>query len=184
MPVSPGLRRLLHIRELEEEQGRMALESAVGELQRLENAMKNVTERARKGRELIVSSAISNELSDRLAGIEETRSAQRAIAVVSARTKMATQRVGETRHAFMSKRVERLQAETLIGQTEERDEIEAGRRSQQALDEWHGTRVHAGDPQKKAGPSVRHDANLIKAEANRDKGNAVGKKLESKNNKS
>jgi hypothetical protein len=35
------------------------------------------------------------------------------------------------------KRVERRQAETLIREEEERVKIEEGRRSQQALDDWH-----------------------------------------------
>jgi len=40
------------------------------------------------------------------------------------------------RQEFLSKRVERLQAETLIKETEAQDAIESGRRSQQVLDDW------------------------------------------------
>jgi hypothetical protein len=39
MAVSRALRRLLRIRELEEEQCRLALESTLGELNRLESAL-------------------------------------------------------------------------------------------------------------------------------------------------
>ncbi len=39
MPISPALRRLLCIRELEEEQSRLALETALGEMNRLKTAL-------------------------------------------------------------------------------------------------------------------------------------------------
>ena len=39
MAISRGLRRLLRVRNLEEEQSRQALESALGELNRLESAL-------------------------------------------------------------------------------------------------------------------------------------------------
>jgi hypothetical protein len=39
MAVSRALRRLLRIRDLEEEQSRLALESAIGDLNRLESTL-------------------------------------------------------------------------------------------------------------------------------------------------
>jgi len=48
MAVSRALRRLLRIRELEEEQNRLALESALGELNRLEYALEATIERGRQ----------------------------------------------------------------------------------------------------------------------------------------
>jgi hypothetical protein len=57
MAVSRALRRLLRIRELEEEQGRLALESALGELHRLENALMATFERKHRGRSLVLSTA-------------------------------------------------------------------------------------------------------------------------------
>ena len=77
MPVSRSLRRLLHIRNLEEEQGRLVLESALSDLRRLENALEKTVVRARSGRRLVGTSAHSGELEDRQAGIEETRAAGR-----------------------------------------------------------------------------------------------------------
>ena len=70
MAVSRALRRLLRIRELEEEQCRLALEAAIGELSRLEHAMAATAERDRRGRRLVEASARSGELRDRLAGLE------------------------------------------------------------------------------------------------------------------
>jgi hypothetical protein len=142
MPVSRALRRLLRIRDLEEEQSRLALESALGELHRLESALAATAERDRRGRSLIGSSAYSAELPDRLAGMEETRTAGRFAAVLAPRTAAMELEAAELRQEFLLKRVERRQAETLIGETEARDAVEDSRRGQQALDDWHRSRLH------------------------------------------
>src|ERR1039458_373198 len=77
MAVSRALRRLLRIRSLEEEQRRLALESAIGELNRLEHALAATAQQDRRGRRLVEVSARSGELPDRLAGPEETGAATR-----------------------------------------------------------------------------------------------------------
>jgi hypothetical protein len=64
------------------------------------------------------------------------------------------------RDEFLAKRVERRQAETLLKETEDRDAIEAGRRSQQSLDDWFGNRRHRRDAEAAAesrrdGPTSR-----------------------------
>jgi hypothetical protein len=46
------------------------------------------------------------------------------------------------REEFLSRRVERRQAETLIEETEALDALDAGRRGQQSLDDWYGNRMH------------------------------------------
>lgn len=94
MAVSRALRRLLRIRDIEEEQGRLALESALGDLRHLENALAATVERARSGRRLVGTSAHSGELPDRLAGLEETRAADRRAAVLVPRIADAELRCG------------------------------------------------------------------------------------------
>ncbi len=142
MAVSHALRRLLRIRNLEEEHGRLALESALGELRNLENALAAAVERARRGRRLVGVSALSGELPDRLAGLEETRAAGRHAAALAPKIADAELDVVALRREFLLKRVERRQAETLIRETEEQDAAEAGRRGQQALDDWFGNKMH------------------------------------------
>jgi aspartokinase len=137
MAVSRSLRRLLRIRELEEEQSRLALESAIGELHRLEEALRATAVRSRKGRELVAASAHTGEVTDRLAGIEETRLAERHAEALTPMAAEAELDAAAAREAFLVKRVERRQAETLIRETEARDAIEAGRREQQAMDDWY-----------------------------------------------
>jgi hypothetical protein len=84
-------------------------------------------------------------LTDRLAGLEEIRSAGRHGVALAPRIADAELDVATLREEFLSKRVERRQAETLIEETEARDAIEAGRRSQQDLDDWFGNRRHRKD---------------------------------------
>jgi hypothetical protein len=144
MAASRALRRLLHIRDLQEEQSRLALESALGELHSLEDAMAATFERGRRGRRLVDASARSGQLADRLAGLEETRSASRHAEALEPRIDAMGEEVRELRQEFLSRRVERRQAETLIQETEAREAVEDGRRGQQTLDNWYSSRMHSG----------------------------------------
>lgn len=140
MVVSPPLRRLLRVRALEEEQSRLALEAELGELRRLESALHGTEERERRGRELVHDSAKSGEALDRIAGIEESKAASRAGFLLKSRVESAGAMVADLQEEFIEKRVERRQAETLVGEIEAREMIEQGRRSQQRLDDWYGSR--------------------------------------------
>ncbi len=161
MAVSRALRRLLRIRELEEEQGRIALEAALGDLVRLKNAQAAAFERARRGRRLVGSSAVSGELADRLAGLEETRTAERLARALLPRIADADEEVASQREDYLASRVERRQAETLIQEAEARDALDADRKSQQALDDWFRNRLHRAElesQQARAGASAISDA--------------------------
>jgi hypothetical protein len=142
MAVSRALRRLLRVRELEEEQSRLAVESATGKLHRLEQALSATGERDRRGRRLVEASAYTGELRDRIAGLEETRASARMVAVLVPRIESSEYEVSRLREEFLSKRVERLQAETLIKETEARGAIESGRHAQQGLDDWFRSKQH------------------------------------------
>ena len=141
MPVSRALRRLLRIRGLEEEQSRAALESVMGELSCLEKAVVAAAGRDRQGRRLVSSSAQSGELPDRLAGLEESRTAIRQGKVLKGTRDDLRQRVEILQQGFLARRVGRRQAETLIEAAEAMDAIEAERRGQQALDDWYRSRI-------------------------------------------
>jgi hypothetical protein len=151
MAVSRALRRLLRIRDLEEEQGRIALESALGELNRLKQAQQAALERDRRGRRLVASSAGTGEFADRLAGVEETRAAGRVALALAPRVWNAEQDVAGLREDYLARRVERRQAETLIEEAETRDGLDIERRSQQGLDDWFRNRLHRAE-------AVAHEA--------------------------
>jgi flagellar biosynthesis chaperone FliJ len=156
--VSRALRRLLRIRELEEEQSRMALESAVGDLSRLQQALAATAERDRRGRRLVHASAASGEFRDRLAGLEETRTAGRLVTVLGPRIEETAKDVAALREDYLEQRVERRQAETLIEEGQARDAVEADRRSQMALDDWFRNRLHgAGAKERARETSVRQN---------------------------
>jgi hypothetical protein len=143
--VSRALRRLLRIRELEEEQSRLALESAMGEVHRLEHAQAANFERGRGGRRLVHASARSGEFRDRLAGLEETRAAERLALLLTPRIAEATEEAAGLREDYLSSRVERRQAETLIEEAQALETADAERRSQQGLDDWYRNRLHRAD---------------------------------------
>jgi len=142
MAVSRGLRRLMQLRLLEEEQSRLALELSLADLHRLERALEAAEERNRRGRQLVHGAAHTGELTDRIAGIEEGRAAQRQTTMLNAaiiESKIATDVL---REKYQVVRVERRQVETVIGKAEAAEAVDAGRRSQQFLDDWYGGRRH------------------------------------------
>ena len=142
MPVSRALRRLLRIRDLEEEQLRLGLESAMGELHQLQNALDVAATLDRKGKELVGFGTLTGELTDRQAGLMESYGAQKRTAALVPRIAFTESETVRLRQAFLDKRVERRQAETLIEEEEARDTVEAARKSQNALDEWYRSRQY------------------------------------------
>jgi len=142
MAVARSLRRLLRIRELEEEQERLELELALGCLHRLERAQAAALEQNRRGRRLVGASIGSGELRDRWAGLEESRTAERWAEALAPQIAEAGEAAAEQRAAYLARRVERRQAEALIEEAESSEALEAGRRSQQALDDWFRNRLH------------------------------------------
>lgn len=143
MAVSPTLRRLLRVLNLQEEQSKLALESSTGQLRRLESAAEAAIGQARAGRRLVSTSAQTGELPDRLAGMEETQAARRRTVALGPRIEDQKLEVEDLRQEFLAKRVECRQAETLIHEAEMREAIETGRRQQQNLDSWYLNRRHA-----------------------------------------
>ena len=146
MSVSQALRRLRRVLDLEEEQSKLALDSAMGQLRQLERFSTEADNQARAGRELIVSSAQTGELTDRLAGLEEERAAVRRSAALVHQIEAAQSDAERLRQEFLTKRVESRQVETLIHEAEADDAIDAGRRSQQSLDDWYLNRLHSVTP--------------------------------------
>jgi hypothetical protein len=142
MPVSKSLQRLLRIRDLQEEQLRLALESAVVELRELEAAQNAAGARERQGRQLIGASVEAGQPVDRQAGLEQAAAARRQARCLALRVVNAEKETMRLRQILLEKRVERRQAETLVSESEAEVGIELNRRSQQALDDWHGSRKH------------------------------------------
>lgn len=147
MAVARALKRLLRVLELEEEQRQTALQSALGELHRLENAIDAAGVRERFGRQLVNEGVLKGEFEDRLAGLEEARAGLRTREVLAPRKVEATAVAAQRREEFLAKRIERRQAETLIESAEAQEALESSRRRQAALDEWFLNRRQAKETQ-------------------------------------
>jgi hypothetical protein len=140
MLISPTLRRLLSIRELEEEQSRIALEAAVGEMNRLKIALAGAAQSGQAGRRLVASGVESGNLTDRISGLQEMRAADNLAGALSRKLAIATPEVARQRERFLATRIQRRQAESLIKQSESLAEVEERRRNQRDLDDGHRAR--------------------------------------------
>jgi hypothetical protein len=146
--------RIVGVRKIEEEQSRRSLELALAELAQLELALDAAGQRESAGRMLIAASAASGDVADRVAGIEESRSAARHTAALAARIRTAKDTVASLRQDYLGNRTARMQAETLAGHERARKESENLRRAQQTLDEWHLNRLRpAGNANADGGRS-------------------------------
>ena len=127
---------MLRLLLLEEEQCQIQFEAAHHQQRRLELAIEQTVDRGRAGRALVRSSLAANELTDRMAGLELERSAARQRERLAPCLAEATLFTEQQRELYLGKRVERMQAETLIAQAERQAQVESQRRAQSALDEW------------------------------------------------
>ena len=142
MAAIENLRRLYRVREAEESTAGSALLAANLELHRLEIAMQSAGDRARQARINRNSSLQSANPVDWYAELEEITLADRVARVLSARIHAAREHTGRVREQFFEARVRRQQTETLLEQSISQALIEANRKSQIALDEWHRSRAH------------------------------------------
>lgn len=154
MPVSSTLQRLLRIRDMQEERHREALESALAELRALEHALAVAQQREKSGRRSMASPAQAAEIPQRLAARVEIEAARRQAAALRSRIAIAEEHAARMRHEYLSKRVERRQAETLVRADQAREMLERARQSQRMLDDWYGAAFHRGAAQSNPQPPV------------------------------
>jgi hypothetical protein len=159
MAISQGLRRLLHVLAVEEDQCKARMESVLAELRKLEAALAAVETRGREGRRLVQSSVMTGEVADRLAGLEESRAAGRAAVSLGSRIAETKATAAARRREFLEKRTERRQAETVIRNAEAAEAIETRRRGQREQDDWFLAKARRAEGADRAsnaaGSSVR-----------------------------
>ena len=136
MPVSSGLKRLLRIRELEEELSQSALESAVSEREHFQRTLQLAIDRKSAGRNLWGRSVAACESENRQVGLEEICIAGRLAECASMQLAEAERQLSERRESYLATRTRSRQAQTLIEETESEEARRALRRDQQELDEW------------------------------------------------
>lgn len=140
MAASTSLKRLAAIRRALEQHSRTRMEMAIAELHRLEEASSSARERSKRGRRRIALAVSSGECEDRIAGMAEVAAADRVTALLVERIHSAEQHIRELRDAFLARRIERRQAETLLDTQTAQKTLELSRRSQMALDDFHLSR--------------------------------------------
>jgi hypothetical protein len=140
MAVSKALLRLLRLRGMEEDRRRLALEAGLLRLRSLEKARDAASAKDRQGRELMRGSAVSGQLADRVSALAETEAGCRQVEALAPLIAASAEEGLRLHQQFAEKRTERRQAETLVDETLELDMVESERRSQQALDDWYGSR--------------------------------------------
>ena len=142
MSRSRELRGLVALRDVQEQQAALRLESAIKELRRLEREWGIANARSSVARELVRTSAKTGQLEDRLSGLQEIVSAELSRRRLAMRVRSANQVVERTRFDAIAKRVEKRQAEILLENALNQDALRSLRREGMALEEWKRHRTH------------------------------------------
>jgi flagellar biosynthesis chaperone FliJ len=148
MASTRQIERVVRIRQLEEDESRRTLELALAGLAQLELALRAANQKERAGRSLVAASASSGEIADRIAGMEESRSASRLGLALASRIRAAGDAVALFRQDYLNKRTSRLQAETLAETERAREAAINLRRGQQALDDWYLNRLRLDEDRR------------------------------------
>lgn len=137
MAASDSLHRLLGIRRAEEEYSQSEMETAIAELRRLALAQATTYERGKRARTLVVSSAQTGELIDRIAGVQEIATASRLQRMLVELIDAAKEKAEQKRQDLLATRLARRQVETLVDAKSAEARAETNRKTQLALDDWH-----------------------------------------------
>jgi flagellar export protein FliJ len=134
------LTRLLRLRELEEEQTRIQLESAVGDRDRVQEDLAQTADYLTQGRQSFRASVTNRDAMGRTGAVLETEQARQQRLRILPRLQAAEAEVTRQREEYLLRRTGRRQVETLVENEKEMAAVETARRVQQILDDWYGRR--------------------------------------------
>ncbi len=161
MAVSTSLQRLLAIRQAEEEHSRSEMDKAMAELRRLELAFTAAHDRGKRARLFLASSTQTGEIVDRIAGLHDIKTADRARQLLREKIDSGTIDLHHKRQQLVARRIARRQVETLVEVQSAEARAHADRKTQSALDDWH--RSQSAPEKRKAGESlINSDISLTK----------------------
>jgi len=140
MAVRRVLTRLLRLRELEEEQSRIQLESAVGERDRVQEDLARAAEYLTQGRQSFTAGIANRDALGRTGAALETEQARQQRHRILPQLRAAEAEVTRQREEYLLRRTDRQQVETLVENEKKMAAVEAARRAQQMLDDWYGRR--------------------------------------------
>lgn len=158
MPVSSGLRRLLHLRKTEEQNKQVLFALLVAELRQLQADFDFAQSQEESGRALVRNSALSGELQDRYIGLVETICSSKMSMFMNIRIERTSAEVAAMQAELVGKHREEKQIEILIRTELERDTTDSQRRLQVELDEWARSRgtEHRPNSLESSGPVGPH----------------------------
>ncbi len=136
--ASKTLRRLARIRELEEEQSRLALESAARSREETAAELLAAHQERRDGRSDLVRGIERSDGLVRQTGLVLMEIAARQAEHLRPELHRLDQELARQRDEFLIRRTARRQVETLLNEAEREARVEADRRAQQMLDDWYG----------------------------------------------
>lgn len=154
MATERGLKRLLQLRKLEEEQSRRDLEIAIGNRSRIERDLAVATEWHAESRRRFLVALCDKDATGRVCGVVEMDVAQDRRSRIEPALDDAEAEIVQQREELLSKRSGRQQLETLVESARAEAEVEALRRAQQILDDWYG-RTNRKDPAFQSGTAQR-----------------------------
>lgn len=140
MPTSPLLKRLLRVRELQQEQTEAALKRTSLHLQILKEALYTAHARQARGRDLFINSAGIEHPTDRLAGLFETQIARAHQQKLKTEIRQAELLVEERMKELEASHQELRKGELLRDAMEVKANAESRRRFQKEIDELHRNR--------------------------------------------
>ncbi len=153
------LRRLTRIRELEEEQSRLALEAAARIREQAAAELLAAHQEQRNGRAELILGIERNDPRDRRTGLARMEVASRHAEHLRPQLQQLDDDLARQRDEYLARRTARRQVETLLGEAEQRARQEADRRAQQMLDDWYGRKrrptASAASPDAPAAVSPR-----------------------------
>ena len=135
MTILRSFKRLLHVRDIEEEQARISLEAALHRFNELQTAAQRVQQRDQEGRRMLISGIEQGDGAERIAGLEESRCAAQQSRHLKPQMEEAEASVSILRRQLMERRLARRQAETILQGADIKAHLESLRRMQQASDE-------------------------------------------------
>ncbi|WP_263359581.1 hypothetical protein [Acidicapsa ligni] len=135
------LRRVLRLRELQEEQSRLMLEAAAAERMRMERVMESAVQLQVSGRRSFLSAVLAADGPGRVGGNFDQQQGGSLKEQIAPQLAAAEIKVGQQRAEFLSRRTERRQVVILIENEQALADTAIERRTQQILDDWYGRRA-------------------------------------------
>jgi flagellar biosynthesis chaperone FliJ len=140
------LDRLWRLRELEEEQSRLELESRVGKRNRIAQNRTEAAADVARSRGEFHARLGDPDAAARTGALVEWEEARLRQDAIRSQLENAEAAVEVQRDDFFARRIARRQVESLLEGEREAGRVETARRAQQILDDWFGRRGTAGRP--------------------------------------